>query len=60
MMEGGFITASANVDKLEPEAADMPLVVELKEAWILRQLCLTVLDLVGQMCRLPFSPFETS
>jgi 3-oxoacyl-[acyl-carrier-protein] synthase-1 len=31
MMEGGFISASANVDDLDPEADDMPLVLERQD-----------------------------
>jgi 3-oxoacyl-[acyl-carrier-protein] synthase-1 len=30
MMQGGFITASANIEKLDPSAADFPIVRELR------------------------------
>jgi 3-oxoacyl-[acyl-carrier-protein] synthase-1 len=32
MMNNGFICESANIDELDPEFADMPIVRELKEA----------------------------
>ena len=59
MMEGGFITASANVDKLEPEAADMPLVVELKEGVDLETIMSTSFGFGGTTVSLTFSRFET-
>jgi len=59
MMEGGFITASANVDKLEPEAADMPLVVELKEGVGLETIMSNSFGFGGTNVSLTFSRFET-
>ena len=59
MMEGGFIAASANVETLEPEAEELPLVVETKEAASLETVMSNSFGFGGTNVSLTFSRFES-
>ena len=58
MMEDGFIAASANVDTLDPEAQDLPLVVEVKEGVALETIMSNSFGFGGTNVSLTFSRFE--
>jgi len=57
-MEDGFIAASANVETLDPEAQDLPLVVETKEGMVLETIMSNSFGFGGTNVSLTFSRFE--
>ncbi|MDA0238441.1 MAG: beta-ketoacyl-ACP synthase I [Proteobacteria bacterium] len=58
MMEGGFICASANIENLDPEADDMPIVLETEENVTLNCVLSNSFGFGGTNASLAFSRIE--